>query len=137
MTVQWEAIHAGQIDHERLWGPVGLACLALGGLWARQVGLIPIGCLFKAVTGVPCLTCGASRAAVALAHGHAMEAFRLHPLVAAGAAAGAFYVPWALVTAACPRRLRVHWSAREWRGLRILAWTILAATWVWLIADGR
>ena len=27
--------------------PVGLACLALGGLWARQVGLVPIGASSK------------------------------------------------------------------------------------------
>ncbi len=137
MTVQFEALDPGDVDHERLWGAVGLACLALGGLWARQVGLVPLGCVFKAVTGIPCLTCGASRAALALAHGHPLAAFRLHPLVVVGTAAAAVYVPWALVSSVRPRRLRVHWSAREWRGLRILAWAVLAATWIWLIADGR
>ena len=114
-----------------------MVCLTLGGLWVRQVGLVPLGCVFKAVTGIPCLTCGASRAAVALASGHPLVAFRLHPLVVAGAAAAVIYVPWAVLTSTGSRRLRVHWSAREWRGLRILAWMVLAATWLWLIADGR
>ena len=106
MTVQWEALDRGEVDHERLWGAVGLACLALGGLWARQMGLVPLGCVFKAVTGIPCLTCGASRAALALAHGHPLAAFRLHPLVVVGTtgrggvrALGARFVCWSTAPA--------------------------------------
>ena len=38
VTVQFEALGPGDVDHERLWGAVGLACLALGGLWAASGG---------------------------------------------------------------------------------------------------
>lgn len=37
-------------------------------------------CLFKLMTGYPCAGCGMTRAVVAAAHGHFLEAFKWHPL---------------------------------------------------------
>jgi len=67
------------------------------GLWK-----FPIACAFKAAHGVPCGTCGMTRAWIALAHGRLAEARAFHaealPTFAATAAvalaAGAF--AWAL-----------------------------------------
>ena len=41
------------------------------------VALIP--CVFHAVTDVPCLGCGMTRACLALIHGHFADAWRYHP----------------------------------------------------------
>jgi hypothetical protein len=38
------------------------------------------GCLFKRITGLPCLLCGMTRSLAATAHGRLGEAFRLHLL---------------------------------------------------------
>jgi len=43
----------------------------------------PTVCVFRAVTGVPCPTCGGMRATVALAFGNLSLAFRYNPLVTA------------------------------------------------------
>jgi uncharacterized protein DUF2752 len=39
----------------------------------------PIVCWLRALTGVPCPTCGLTRSFVAFAHGGWLEAFRAHP----------------------------------------------------------
>jgi len=38
-------------------------------------------CLFKAVTGIPCPTCGGTRALAALSHLHFLQALKYNPLV--------------------------------------------------------
>lgn len=43
-------------------------------------GAITPGCLFKRVTGLPCLLCGMTRSMAATAHGHLGDAFRFHLL---------------------------------------------------------
>jgi len=43
----------------------------------------PVLCLFRWTTGLPCPTCGATRATLAFATGHVSEALRLNPLIAA------------------------------------------------------
>ena len=52
----------------------GLLLLAF--LWQR--GGLP--CLFKAVTGLPCLSCGISRALTSAVQGRMAASFRWHPL---------------------------------------------------------
>lgn len=61
-------------------------------LWSAGLGLIialtprgqplPATCLFRATTGLPCPTCGSTRAMLALARLDLLEALRLNPLIA-------------------------------------------------------
>jgi len=62
---------------------------ALGFLAARWLPLLDLGyaCAFKAATGIPCATCGMTRAVVHLARGEPGAAFSSSPLGAAAAAA--------------------------------------------------
>jgi hypothetical protein len=83
-----------------------LALAPLGRLEGDAVYFVlwkfPIACAFKAAHGVPCGTCGMTRAWIALAHGHVREARALHaealPTFAATAAVAlaAGVLAWAL-----------------------------------------
>src|SRR5581483_2065674 len=69
-----------ELDYELIF-----LCASLGGFASAVAWIVlkmpwPI-CLFHAVTGHPCLTCGATRSAIALFHGQFLSAFEWNPLV--------------------------------------------------------
>jgi len=76
-------------------GEPDLELLALGGsagavAWRAAwitAGLPLPHCAFRAMTGCPCPTCGATRCVLALLHGHAGAALAWNPLVFCGLAA--------------------------------------------------
>jgi Protein of unknown function (DUF2752) len=111
------------------------AVLAIGLFHLDQVG-VPV-CIFKAVTGWPCLTCGATRA---FAHLYALDplgAFAMNPLVVAG---GLALVPWALADLALwpsGRALSLELTPSAARWVRALAVTAAVANWLYLAAVGR
>jgi hypothetical protein len=111
-----------------------LAWVALS--WSTSVP-VP-GCVFKALTGWPCLTCGGTRAIRALLALDAPGAWRLNPLVTAvtgGWTAYAVYGAGA-VAGAWPR-VKVELDTREGLALRVGAIACAAATWIFLVVDGR
>lgn len=111
----------------------GIALVALLDLDHRAFGV----CLFKLVTGFPCLSCGTTRALGQLAHGDLAGALAMNPLFTSGAllllALG--LLETALLTRG--RVLRLGLSAGQVRA----AWMLLAAgallNWAWLVAQGR
>jgi hypothetical protein len=138
MRVVREQLRRGDTDHELLWSLVGIAAFTLGFVSVQQFGVPPIGCVFKAVTGLPCPTCGAGRACVALLAGEVGSAFRDNPLFTVAVFGWAAYIPYGLlVWLTSGSRVRVRASAREWLTIRAGAWTALVATWVFLVLDGR
>lgn len=62
-----------------LWGGVAVALVALSPLASLFAAAAP-RCLFKAWTGLPCPTCGTTRAALALARFDFLQAFTRYPL---------------------------------------------------------
>jgi hypothetical protein len=117
-----------------LWGAVAASLVALSPLAARIAPALP-ACPFKSLTGLPCLTCGATRAALALGRFDFPAAFAVSPLAAAawialiagGLAAGI----------ASLARLEVPEPPRDLP--RALRWAILAAVlanWAYLIWTG-
>src|SRR4029077_21125153 len=68
-----------ETNHELLWLTVSSGGLALAAKWLRFELPSPI-CLVYTLTGHPCLTCAATRSAVAFFHVHFLVALRWIPL---------------------------------------------------------
>jgi len=92
-------------------------------------------CNFKRVTGVPCPTCGTTRAVIALTSGDVTQAFVLNPLTTLALFMGFF---WMILRIGFGASMHCSFAIR---GARISAWGALAAlvlaNWVYLIVVGR
>ena len=134
MRLHWRRLHPRELDHELVWLCVTVAAAALGVVWLA-LGLPWPRCGFLAVTGLPCLTCGATRAAVAFLHGSVLEAWRFNPLVSVGLAGIAAFDLYALVVLVSgARRIRV--TVTQPRGRRVILGVlgcVAAANWAYVL----
>ncbi len=123
----------GEFDAER-WIPpviVGLGLVAWGFF---QLGLTTPACLFRKITGVPCLACGGTRCVRSLAGLDIPAAFAYSPLVAAVAIGMIGWSLWSAVTVIRGDSLRLRVVTDE-RGARQIRWAIgiaLVLNWIWL-----
>ena len=125
------------------WRRAARADLPLAALWAlgatcavASAPLLPYlaglagPCALHALTGVPCPTCGATRAASALAHGRIATALAWNPLAAlclsAGLAGGPVAPAWVLMRGPLPT-----WRPGRWT--RVLLCAALAGNWLYLV----
>ncbi|MDX2437154.1 MAG: DUF2752 domain-containing protein [Acidobacteriota bacterium] len=115
-----------------LWLVAAASSFALRPLWiAMAPHLRP--CTFKAWTGVPCPTCGTTRAAMSFLSGNLGEAFATNPLATAFGLA--FFVGAPLVFLWTFSRLpvpRVSGPLPLW--LRVAALSVIGVNWGYLIA---
>ena len=138
MTIEWRALRAGEIDHELLWSAVIVTAAAAGAIVLQVAGMPALPCVFRTITGLPCLTCGAGRSLALLTLGDLPSALRLNPLVPLGAAGAVAYVVYAGgALLAGPGRLRGRMTPRESRAVRTAVALLACAVWIWLLADGR
>lgn len=123
------------IDHERLWFLVGLATLAVGVPWLLLSLPVPV-CRFHELTGLPCATCGGTRAVLGLLHGEFFQALRWNPLVILVGVSAMLFLGYAVVVLIFNLpRLRVEGFAA--RHGRFLAWTfflLLLGNWAYVLA---
>ena len=117
-----------------LWGAVAVALISASPLGPRFAAALPV-CHFKAFLGIPCPTCGSTRAALALARFDWLDALVHYPLatlgwiflVGGGLAAGVA----ALLGYGVPELpTRVSWP------VKVLLLVIFLANWAYLIATG-
>jgi len=114
-----------------LWFAAAVSAIVLRPLWltvAPHLG----SCVFRSLTGLPCPSCGTTRAATAFLHGHFLTAFANNPLAAL---AGLLFVAGAPIA--------VIWTTARWRvpslpnplslRVRIGALCLIAANWIYLI----
>ncbi len=123
--------------------PLGAIFGGIGLLAAAVVGLLGLDrvpltfCVFKGLSGLPCPTCGSTRAIARLFDLDPAGALAMNPfttLVAVVIAA------WAVVDVLLlPRRraLRVGLSRPAGRAFRIAAFVAFVANWVYLLVAGR
>jgi hypothetical protein len=134
MRLVWRRLPPGGSDHELLWLVVSMTGAVARGLWLG-FGLPWPHCPFLAMTGFPCLTCGATRCALNLFHGSFLQAFWWNPLAfAALCGAALFDLYSALVLLARLPRLRlVDWTRPEKHAVRIGVLALIAANWIYLL----
>lgn len=115
-----------------LWAVLAVATLALRPLWLAAVPALP-ACPFRALTGLPCATCGTTRAGVALLHGDLVSALTANP--GAALAGVAFLLGGALAPLWLAAGGRVpDLAAPAPAGLRVAVVAAIAANWAWVIA---
>lgn len=116
-----------------MWGGVAAALMLLSP-WSVELAARLPACPVKTVLGVPCLSCGAARAAVALARLDFAAALAVNPLAAAGWAAlvggGILAALLALGGRELPEPRRLP------RPLRLGAAAAILANWLYLFRAG-
>jgi hypothetical protein len=114
-----------------LWGAVAVSSLLLRPFWLALAPFVP-DCPFRAITGIPCPTCGTTHAALALLNGRLGDAFSANPLAAlAGIAfvAGGLLAPvWATFNWPVPE---IPTPLPRWARAGIVA--ALLAGWAYVI----
>ena len=140
MVIERRALAAREVDHERLWLSLALAGAALVVLWiaSGHEELPLIVCPFRRLTGIPCLTCGGTRAILALARFDLGAALHWNPLVACGGLVGAAWLVYAaVVTVFRAPRLRIRLGEIERTCCRAAVWVLVTGNWMFLILTGR
>lgn len=135
MRVVWRRMPAAGFDHELVWLSVSLAALAGGAAWLA-IGLGWPQCPFLAMTGWPCLTCGATRATVAFLHGDFLQAFSWNPLALLALCGVAVFDVYAVIVllARAPRLRIADWARTEKNVVRIAVVCALMLNWIFLLA---
>ena len=132
----------------RVWArpgapPMGLVFGAIGALAGVVISVLHLDrlpitlCLFKGLTGLPCPTCGGTRAFGRLFAGDLAGAVAMNPLATAGAL---LLFGWAIADLALvPRRraLALELHPRLAQVLRVTAVVLLLLNWAFLLALRR
>jgi len=128
----------GEIDHELVWLSVSLGSFAVAALWFALRLPWP-RCIFHDLTGLPCLTCGATRAAIQFFHGNFGRAWKWNPLIFVGLSAiSLFDIYAALVLGTRAPRLRIsQLTDKERNFVRVLVIAALLLNWIYLLGHSR
>ena len=125
----WRATARDDLPLAALWSLGSLCALAMAPL-VPLLSRLTGPCPFHALTGLPCLTCGTTRAALALVRGDLATALTFNPLAAS-----------AMVTGALGGFVAPGWVALRWpvpraggsRSARVAIALALAANWGYVL----
>ncbi|PYK79829.1 MAG: hypothetical protein DMF40_00460 [Verrucomicrobia bacterium] len=134
MQIVRRPLAPGEANHELIWLSVSSGGLALAATWLALKLPWPI-CLFHALTGRPCLTCGATRSAIAFFHAHFLAAFEWNPLAFLCYCGLSLFNVYAfqVVVLRAPALRIVRLSASERKFFRRFFIGLLALNWVYLL----
>ena len=132
MRVYWRRLRPDELDHELIWLAVTVTGAAVGAAWLTMHLPWP-RCNFRALFGIPCVTCGSTRSAVALLHGDVVGAWNWNPLATIAMLAILLFDVSALgVRVGRAPRLRIDVGRAKWP----LVATVVAAgaaNWLYLL----
>lgn len=115
-----------------VWGPIALLVIIAARVFSIYLPLAP-PCIFRSITGIPCLTCGGTHCVIALSQLDPISAFFYNPMIMLTFMGMIiFSLGWALAII-FQRRLVVKVSSTEKRFLRIMAIFLVAVNWTYLI----
>jgi hypothetical protein len=123
--------------------PLGAVFGTIGVLGASAVGLLGLDhlpfsvCLFKGFTGLPCPTCGSTRAVGRLVHLDLLGALVMNPLATVAVAVLAIWALADFVLLARGRALDLEMGRPLGRVVRGLAVAAVGVNWAYLLASGR
>ena len=132
MRIYWRRLQPGELDHELVWLLVSVTSAALGAAWFAMHLPWP-RCNFRALFGIPCVTCGSTRSAIALLHGDISAAWAWNPLATFAMLAIVLFDVYAIgVLLSRSPRLRISFGRAKWPllGLLIAAGGL---NWVYLL----
>ena len=134
MRLLWRNRSVNKPDHELIWLAVSVASITGGAAWLAMALPWP-RCPFLATTGLPCVTCGATRSVIAFLHGDFSSALRWNPLAfVALSALIAFDLYAVIVLLGRMARLRiVDWTITEKNVARIIVISLVALNWIYLL----
>jgi hypothetical protein len=90
-------------------------------------------CIFRLLTGIPCLTCGGTHCAAALSQLDLAAAFLANPLIMLSLTALLLFSLLYLSGVLLKKRLQITLSPFEKQGIRISAIFLVAINWIYLI----
>lgn len=134
MRLVWRRIPPEEVNHELVWLAVSVAALITGGFWLG-LGLPWVRCPFLAVTGYPCLTCGATRCALAFLLGNLSLAWSWNPLAFVALCGVMLFDLYAIIVlvARLPRLRVIDWTRVEKNAVRVAVIALIAINWAYLI----
>ncbi len=136
MRVQLRRLRPGELDHELIWLLVSVTSAALGAAWMAMHMPWP-RCNFRALFGIPCFTCGATRSATALMHGDLTGAWNWNPLATLAMVAIVLFDIYALgVLISRAPRVRISFGRAKWPLIALL-FAAGGANWLYLLLNGR
>ena len=124
-----------EIDHELIWLLTSIGTAICAAAWL-YLGLARPQCRFREALGIPCPTCGATRATMELLQGDVMGALLMNPLYTAGLGLVLVYGLYA-ATVLFGRLPRLRFTQNA--GLGFLRWAVVAViliNWAWLLYRG-
>ena len=126
----------GEINFEA-WFLFASGMLAVGGFFWLQVGLPWPHCWVRQTFGLPCPTCGATRCALALAHGDASSAFLFNPMMFAAYFATALVDLYAIgvLWFGLPRLRLAEVPTQIKQALSLLLIILVTGNWIYLLTN--
>ncbi|HXP35327.1 MAG TPA: DUF2752 domain-containing protein [Chthoniobacterales bacterium] len=135
MRLSYRPLARGELNHELIWLAVSLGSLALAAAWFALRLPWP-RCIFLAITGHPCVTCGATRSAIAFFHADFWSAWKWNPLVflfLSGLSIFDAYA-FAVLVIRAPRLRIEQFTRAEKIALRLVAIILLLSNWIYLLS---
>jgi hypothetical protein len=130
-----------KLEHSRpkspvhiIWGGLAILLMAAGGLARNHLQGLP-ECVFKDITGIPCLTCGGTRSIAALSRFDFVGSFVFNPLAMVSALTAILFSLLILLGMIFKRAFNLSLTAAEARVLRYSAGATIVANWLYLIVS--
>ncbi len=121
---------SGDIVFGLIYGTIAILAL-IAVRFLPVLELMP-SCVFRAFTGIPCPTCGATRSLVHLANGNLSASFGMNPAIALLMFAALLMFVYDVATLFSGSRISLSLTPREATLMRVGVVVVLLANWAYL-----